>query len=47
MGQGGEVRGRQSGLIRQSRQIFHNVPFDEIAGTSGRADEVIEWSTGI
>ena len=29
MGQAGKIRGRQSGVIPQSRQIFHNLPFGE------------------
>ena len=46
MGQGGEVRGHQAGLIRGHSRIFHNLSFREsLDGPPTllvRADEVIE-----
>jgi len=41
MGQGGEVRGHQAGLIRGHNRIFHNLSFRECRMPL-RADEVIE-----
>ena len=44
VGQGGEVRGRQSGLIRQSRQIFYNVSFGKNVGSSHVATGTIGFN---